>query len=124
MALDLTKLREAVRHEGGISRRLFLAYGAALAGVPFLAERSAGAPAAPRFSADPFSLGVASGDPDHAGAVLWTRLAPRPLDPDGGMPNEPVAVQWEVAEDDGMRRVVKSGATRATPLLGHSVHVE
>ena len=33
----------------------------------------------------PFTLGVASGDPTPDGVVLWTRLAPRPLD-GGGMP--------------------------------------
>ena len=36
--------------------------------------------ARPRFAADPFTLGVASGDPDAGGVVLWTRLAPRPLE--------------------------------------------
>ena len=39
----------------------------------------------PRFSAYPFSLGVASGDPLADGVVLWTRLAPDPLE-GGGMP--------------------------------------
>ena len=36
----------------------------------------------PRFPVDPFSLGVASGDPTPTSVMLWTRLAPRPLDPD------------------------------------------
>jgi phosphodiesterase/alkaline phosphatase D-like protein len=31
---------------------------------------------------DPFTLGVASGDPTPTEVVLWTRLAPRPLEPD------------------------------------------
>jgi len=37
---------------------------------------------------DPFTLGVASGDPAPDGFVLWTRLAPAPLAEDGlgGMP--------------------------------------
>ena len=35
------------------------------------------APAQP--AADPFTLGVACGDPTSDGFVLWTRLAPRPL---------------------------------------------
>ena len=34
----------------------------------------------------PFTLGVASGDPVPDGVVLWTRLAPDPLVPGGGMP--------------------------------------
>ena len=38
--------------------------------------------AAPRFGDNPFTLGVASGDPTPDGIVLWTRLAPEPADPD------------------------------------------
>ena len=124
--LDPSQLRAAVRHEGGVSRRLFLAYASALAALPLLAGRSAAAPATRpvAFPTDPFALGVASGDPDHAGVVLWTRLAPAPLEADGGMRAEPVAVRWELAEDDGMRRVVRSGTAVATPALAHAVHAE
>lgn len=125
--LDLKKLREAVRHEGGMSRRLFLAYAAALASTPLLAERRAWASspvARPTFSADPFSLGVASGDPEPTGVVLWTRLAPKPLQPDGGMTSEPVSVSWELAEDDAFRKIAASGQAVASPELAHAVHVE
>jgi len=34
----------------------------------------------PRAAGDPFMLGVASGDPTSSGVVIWTRLAPKPLD--------------------------------------------
>lgn len=122
--LEPSALRSAARHEGGISRRLFLAYCAALTGVPWLQQRATAAETQPTFSANPFSLGVASGDPDHTGVVLWTRLAPKPLDPDGGMGSEGVQVRWEIAEDEGMQKVVQSGNTQAGSLLGHSVHVE
>jgi alkaline phosphatase D len=122
--LDPKELRQAIRHEGGVSRRLFLAYAAALAGVPLLADQARAQRNAATFASDPFTLGVASGDPDALGAVLWTRLAPRPLDPDGGMPSAAVPVTWEIAEDEGMRTVVQSGKTTAAPLLGHTVHVE
>src|SRR3954469_20306755 len=47
-------------------------------------------------SGDPFTLGVASGDPDQTSVVLWTRLAPDPL-AGGGMPNQDVPVVWEVS---------------------------
>ena len=40
--LDLSRLGEAVRSEGGVSRRLFLAYGAALAALPTLAAQDGG----------------------------------------------------------------------------------
>ena len=129
MPLDLTDLRRAIRHEGGLTRRLFLAYGygATLAALPLLPARADAATGVrPRmaFQEDPFRLGVASGDPDATSVVLWTKLAPRPLDPDGGMPNAPVTVQWEVAEDEVMKTIVRSGTAMAAPLLGHTVHVE
>lgn len=122
--LDLNRIAEAVRYEGGVSRRLFLAYSAALAALPVLATRAEAAGWQPRFGANPFSLGVASGDPEATSIVLWTKLAPTPLAPDGGMKAEPVAVAWEIAEDEAMKRVVAKGSAIALPQLGHSVHVE
>jgi alkaline phosphatase D len=72
----------------------------------------------------PFTLGVASGDPAPDGVVLWTRLAPDPLAPGGGMPARAVPVQWEVAADERFRRVVRRGTAHAAPDAGHSVHAE
>jgi alkaline phosphatase D len=40
------------------------------------------------------------------------------------MPDRPVAVRWEVAEDDRFRRVRRTGVAIAGPRLAHSVHVE
>jgi alkaline phosphatase D len=81
-------------------------------------------PPSPVFAADPFSLGIASGDPAADSVVLWTRLAPRPLDPDGGMSPEPVTIGWQVAADDGMSEIIASGEAVADPAFGHSVHVD
>jgi len=78
----------------------------------------------PRFADDPFTLGVASGDPTPTGGVLWTRLAPRPLEAEGGMEGTRVAVTWEVAEDDAFKTIVKSGRATAAPELSYSVHVD
>ncbi len=39
------------------------------------------------------------------------------------MPARPVPVQWEVAEDEGFRRVVRRGIKLADPGLTHSVHM-
>src|SRR5215467_13550533 len=39
----------------------------------------------PKLPADLYQLGVASGDPLPGSVVIWTRLAPKPLD-GGGMP--------------------------------------
>lgn len=77
-----------------------------------------------RFLRDPFTMGVASGDPDATGVVLWTRLAPAPFEPDYGMGREAVTVHWQVAEDDAMRKIVAHGSELASPQLGHSVHAE
>jgi alkaline phosphatase D len=71
----------------------------------------------------PFQLGVAAGEPSSDGFVIWTRLAPRPLE-GGGMPAEAVEVAWQVAEDEAMSRVVRKGTTVANPEWAHSVHVE
>lgn len=78
----------------------------------------------PRFASTPFTLGIASGDPLPDGFVLWTRLALAPLEFGGGMPTQPVAVNWALAEDEGFRNIVRKGSALAHPELGHSVHVE
>lgn len=77
-----------------------------------------------RFGGDPFTLGVASGDPLPDAVVLWTRLAPKPLEPDGGMPNRPIPVLYEVATDENMNDVVQRDVTFASPDWAHSVHVD
>jgi alkaline phosphatase D len=76
------------------------------------------------FDVTPFQLGVASGDPSHDGFVIWTRLAPLPLQPHGGMPMRAREVAWEVASDERFRTVVTRGTAVARPELAHSVHVE
>jgi alkaline phosphatase D len=72
---------------------------------------------------DPFTLGVASGAPLPTAVVIWTRLAPRPLD-GGGVGNRRVPVDWEVATDERFRRVVRRGRVEAVPARAHSVHVD
>jgi alkaline phosphatase D len=74
-------------------------------------------------SADPFTLGVASGDPTPRSVVLWTRLAPDPLH-GGGMPDQDVAVVWEVATDAAFATLVGSGTDTARSQYAHTVHVE
>ncbi|MBF6331611.1 alkaline phosphatase D family protein [Nocardia transvalensis] len=111
---------------GSLSRRSVLAGGlaavGAMSGVLDIQPSRAQSNGLP----DPFTLGVASGEPSADGVVLWTRLAPEPLAEDGmgGMPNRVVQVEWEVADDDRFRSVVQRGTADAAPELGHSVHVE
>ncbi len=75
---------------------------------------------------DPFTVGVASGDPTPDGVVLWPRLAPRPLAQDGlgGMPSRPVEVEWELATDERFGQIEQRGRSTAVPHETHSVHVE
>lgn len=102
-----------------ISRRSFIAgAGAGLLAAPAILR------AQQLFTAFPFRLGAASGDPSDDGFVIWTRLAPDPFDEHGGMPMGPVDVDWTVYGDPGMRMVAQKGVAKAWPELGHSVHVE
>ena len=72
---------------------------------------------APAFASDPFTLGVASGSPREDSVVLWTRLAPRPLE-GGGMPDSPVAVDWQIAEDEKFARLAAQGTVQAVAGAG------
>ena len=75
-----------------LNRRHFLAT-ATLAGLsaPAILRAEAGF-----FRDFPFSLGVAAGDPASDGFVIWTRLAPDPMAPHGGMPLVGVPVDWRL----------------------------
>jgi alkaline phosphatase D len=74
--------------------------------------------AAPVVGSDPFTLGVASGDPLPDSVVLWTRL--QPAEP---LPDTDIDVTWEIALDPDFVDVVGSGTAPAVATLGHSVHV-
>ncbi len=101
-------------------RRRFLQATGALLIAPALVVPGC---ARPRFTADPFTLGVASGAPAPDGVVLWTRLAPDPL-AGGGLDSLAIAVNWEVDDDEGFGTIVRRGTASADPRYGHSVHVE
>ncbi|MDI1460310.1 alkaline phosphatase D family protein [Catellatospora sp. KI3] len=114
---------------GRASRRTILLLGSAAAvggllGVPAKAHAIRRSTLAPR--TDPFTLGVASGDPAPDGFVIWTRLACSPLDEDGrgGMADQTYEVRWQVSADDRFSRVVATGTAWADPSWAHSVHVE
>ena len=73
----------------------------------------------PAITSDPFTLGVASGDPLADSVILWTRLLP--ADP---LPDADIEVTWEIARDAEFADVVGSGTALAVAALGHSVHVD
>ncbi len=99
-----------------LDRRRFLQALAAL-GVSQAAPACAQRIERPRFASDPFALGVASGYPRPDGMVLWTRLI-------GDLGPAAIPVRWEIAEDEGMRRIVASGSAIAEPAWAHSLRVE
>lgn len=112
------------RHILDLSRRGLLRGGTAAAALGALQPGARRALAQPAFAADPFRLGIASGDPWPDGFVIWTRLAPDPLAPGGGLPPAPVEVAWEVAADERFARIARAGTALARPEAAHAVHVE
>ncbi len=77
----------------------------------------------PTVASDPFTLGVASGDPLTDSVILWTRLFPtEPLADE--LSDVDIEVGWQVAADAEMSDVVASGVGTAVAALGHSVHVD
>ena len=95
-----------------------LAAGAGLIGAPAILR------AQQLFAAYPFRLGVAAGEPAADGFVIWTRLAPDPLERHGGMPMVPVSIDWQVSSDERFATLVAKGSALARPELAHAVHVE
>ncbi|MBG6066848.1 alkaline phosphatase D family protein [Micromonospora ureilytica] len=102
-----------------LSRRIFVLGGLVTAGVAVTPRQ--GARAAVPY---PFKLGVASGDPAPDSVVLWTRLAPSPLNADGqgGMANADVTVEWQVSTTDRFTSLVASGSVEARYADAHAVH--
>ncbi|MES2295999.1 MAG: alkaline phosphatase D family protein [Pseudomonadota bacterium] len=66
-----------------------------------------------------FAHGVASGDPLADRVILWTRATPR--DPDE---ERDIAIEWQVALDPHMQRVVSGGSTLAGPQQDYTVKVD
>ncbi len=71
-----------------------------------------------RLTQDPFALGVASGAPTPEGVVIWTRLHFSLKQRDD------ITLRWEVAHDEGFKRIARSGQVQAVAALGHTVHAE
>ncbi|RJQ69556.1 alkaline phosphatase [Pseudonocardiaceae bacterium YIM PH 21723] len=107
------------------SRRAAL-LGGATAGLAVAAAGSTAWGTPSEKISNPFTLGVASGEPLPDSVVLWTRLAPKPLSDDGGggMPNREFEVEYEIATDENFRNVVQRDRDTAYPQEGHSIHIE
>lgn len=109
-----------------MGRRRFLKLAGGVAGAAAVAQVPAWTATAHAATLDPtpFTLGVASGEPSPDGVVLWTRLAPAPLDAGGGMGDDVVPVRWELARDEAFRRIERRDTYWARPEWAHSVHAQ
>lgn len=101
-----------------MKRRDFLVGTGLTLAAPALIIRNVAAQTAASF---PFS--VASGDPTANAVVLWTKLA-RAVDDLTPLSRHPIEVEWIVAADERLSKVVRSGVGLARPEYGHSVHVD
>jgi alkaline phosphatase D len=104
-----------IRQASAVNRRRFLTAGGAAVAVAFgtnVASRNTANAVPGMVRANPFTLGIASGDPLPTAVVLWTRLAPEVFDPMGGMPYQNYSVQWQLATDARFRHIVRSGSPK------------
>ena len=108
------------------NRRTFLRQGmhvTTLLAASTLSASALGATRLARVTANPFYLGVASGDPRPDSVVIWTRLARETLG-NALSRNEPVAVDYEIAETANFSTIYRKGSAAALPELGYSVHLD
>ena len=75
----------------------------------------------PAWQANPFALGVASGQPRSDSVVLWTRLLF--ADADAAWQAQAQTVRCEVFADEALRQPVRQWQVETDARRGHSVHV-
>ncbi|MGA5467505.1 alkaline phosphatase D family protein [Streptomyces arboris] len=127
---ELSTAAARLSRPGGLDRRRLLTGAGAVAALAFSMNLPAAGTAsaaeldARRITENPFTLGVASGDPLPGSVLIWTRLAPRPYEPAGGLPASRVQVTWELAHDEGFRRIVRRGSVTAHAEFAHSVRAD
>ncbi|WP_396434359.1 alkaline phosphatase D family protein [Limnohabitans sp.] len=77
--------------------------------------------APPRWQANPFGLGVASGQPQPGSVVLWTRLLIGAAD--AALQAQGAAVVCELFADEALRQPVRQWRLATQASRGHSLHV-
>ncbi|PWJ51776.1 alkaline phosphatase D [Quadrisphaera granulorum] len=113
-------------HDSAVPRRALLRGGVAAAaslGAAALTPQQALASVAEATRAGVFGFGVASGDATATEVLLWTRVTPSPDAVPGSGLGPSSRVEWEVAADQGFRRVVKRGSTTTDARRDHTVKV-
>lgn len=122
----------------GVPRRVLLTAAVQALAAMALPARATAQAGSPRWQADPFALGVASGEPSPDSVLLWTRLCPGPARPgavateseqaaffqekSGLNPSHTCEVSYEVFADEALRRRVYSGHFTTHAARGWSVH--
>ena len=96
----------------GMDRRTFLRRTGTVAGVAAAMPLVRAFPASAELTFDPtlepFFHGVASFDPTEAGVLLWTRV-----EPPAGHDGSPIDVDWVLASDGALTRVIATGTAQA-----------
>ncbi len=106
----------------GFDRRALLRGAAAFCAMPAWAQNAREAEWASSGRVGAFSLGVASGFPQPDGFSVWTRLAPQPMQADGGIPPLRIQARCEIASDPQFANVVQALPLVAEPSRAHSLH--
>jgi alkaline phosphatase D len=96
-----------------------MALAAALA--PWMTPGALAQGAPPRWQVNPFSLGVASGQPQPGSVVLWTRL--RIDEADAARREQAAEVVCELFADEALRQPVRQWRLSADASRGHSLHL-
>ena len=89
--------------------------------VPWLSPGAQAQSAPPRWRVNPFSLGVASGQPQPRSVVLWTRLLIDEADAARQASGAPVVC--ELFADEALRQPVRQWTLTTDARRGHSLHV-
>ena len=99
-----------------LSRRRFIMATASAAAWPLLVAAQENGGATSRL----FQHGVASGDPLADRVILWTRVTPSPTRNGSG----PIAVRWQVADDERLTQIVASGTAEAAVERDFTIKID
>jgi alkaline phosphatase D len=109
-----------------LARRKFIRMGGkAIAFLAFYQALQRGDSAVARhIDHNPFTYGVASGDPLHDRVIIWTRVNPSADAIPGSGVGRPVTGLWEIAHDAAFRRLVRVRPFLATRHTDHTVKID
>jgi alkaline phosphatase D len=113
-----------------LTRRGFLGQAAPWALLPLLPRCDASDQDDTEIGESPFLHGVASGDPLTDRVLLWTRVSPEAVSLDAvpaapaAATTEPIDVEWSIALDPELDRLVASGVASTDGSVDYTVKVD